>query len=74
MAYCPNLNKGEKPYKIQYGQGDAIVYYDIQGHAANERCCKTQYIDEDGHAHDVQCIPPAVGSAAVFPPEEIIQS
>lgn len=73
MAYCPNLTKGEKPYKLQYGQGNAIVYYVIQGRASFERCCKTQYINPNGDASAVQCIAPTVGAAAVFPPEEIIQ-
>lgn len=70
MAYCPVLDKGEKPYKIMYGFGNSIEYYDVLGRKSNERCCKTQYIDSENHPSPVKCIFPTTGDADDFPPDE----
>lgn len=71
-AYCPNIDKGEKPYALHYGLTNDAAFYRILGRNSNQSCCRTQYIDINRNPSEIQCIEPAVIANANFPPQKLV--
>lgn len=68
VAYCPNLDKGEKPYVIKYNLGSTSLLYELSGRHSGERCCHTKSSNPDSPLTVSQCVEPSTGSNALFPP------
>lgn len=70
MAYCPNTDKGENTYTINYGTGDSPAKLHILGRSSNQHCCTVHYTATDGISETLKCIEPAVPSNVFFPEDD----
>lgn len=76
MAYCPNRDKGEYPYIIEYINGDITSTFHVVGRKEVDRCCYTYYVNAPGEPAVEQCVEPSVTAALSFPdsPDEVTNS